>query len=90
MRGGGEDSQLKGHKYIVKKNHRRNDSQSKETDAYKCTRILQNTKYICPKKKIPLPHNKNVSTYRKCRMNIESCKGEGQITNKGRAMRIVP
>lgn len=26
MIGGEEDSQLKGHKYIVKKNHRRNDS----------------------------------------------------------------
>ena len=49
---------------------------TKERDAYKGTRNLQNIKQIGPKKKILPPHNNQNSKYTEQRKNFKISKGK--------------
>ena len=68
-------------------NPRRKFSQSKEGDAYKSTRSIQNTKQIGPEYRVPIPNINKNSKYTEEKKNIKNCKGKRP---KGRPIRITP
>ena len=51
---------------------------------------LKNISQIEPIKKILLPHNNQNTTSPEQRKNIKRCQGKGQVTYKGRLIRIIP
>ena len=68
--------------------------QLKERDDYKQTISLENTIQAGPERKIVLPYDnqntKSIEQQQQKTHNIKSSKKEGQITYKGRPIRIIP
>ena len=70
-------------------NPRRKFSQSKEGDAYKSTRSIQNTKQTQPEKKVLSAHD-NKDTKHTEQKYIKSCKGKKISNYKDRFITITP